>query len=54
MWLIAAKIAGILIIKKADFDIPSHKFFIILLKRTIDGLVLFVFGFYVYCVIVVR
>ncbi|GAA8351540.1 hypothetical protein KH0195_04280 [Helicobacter pylori] len=51
MWLIAAKIAGILIIKKVSY-IPSHKLFIMLLKRTIDYSVLFVFGFYVYYVIV--
>ncbi len=51
-WLIVAKIVGILIIKKANFDIPSRKLFIILLKRTIGCLVLLIFGFYVYCVIV--
>ncbi len=43
---------GILIIKKANFHIPIRKLFIILLKRTIDRLVLFVFGIYVYYIIV--
>ncbi len=38
--------------KKANFHIPIRKLFIILLKRTIDCLVLFIFGLYVYYVIV--